>query len=205
MNDFKVVCYHTPNGIYPEMAARLKTSCTDLNVSIDVDCCADLGSWVKNCAYKAKYIKQKLTETANNSCIVWIDSDAKLMSFPNTFGDCSVDFAVHAKPGAKRIKPAGREFINIPAKWKGDPAWFESGTIFFRKTESIMNMVDLWIAMGENTNKWDQWTLQEAWCEITPTTLWLDRSYCQINKMHGADGAVILHDLASVIQKVNRT
>ena len=204
MNDVKIISYHTPNGIYPEMAQRLKQSCVSLGISVDIDIRQDLGSWVKNCAYKANYIQEKLSQISEGSCVVWIDSDAKVIQHPYLFFETSSDFGIRAKPGRSRIKPAGREYIDIPRKWDGDPAWFESGTIFLRNIESIRKMIGLWIKMGQNNNKWDQWTLQEAWCEIKPQTLWLPQSYCQINRLHGEHGAVILHDLASVIQKVNR-
>lgn len=204
MNTFKVVSYHTPNGIYPELANRLKKSCVFFNIPIDVDVHEDRGSWVKNCAYKAEYILNKLSDVEDDTCIVWIDSDAKLMDIPRLFYDIQEDFAIRAKPGLKRIKPVGREFIDLPKKWVGAPAWFESGTIFLRKTTSVLTMLKLWIEMGRGNNKWDQWTLQEAWCEVKPQTAWLPQSYCQIHKLHGDKDAVILHDLASVIQKVNR-
>lgn len=204
MNKFKIISYHTPNGIYPQMAERLKQSCISVGVDIDVDVRNDLGSWVKNCAYKAEYIREKLQGVPENDCVVWIDSDAKIISYPYLFNDISEDFGIRARPGARKIKPAGREYIDLPIKWQGDPAWFESGTIFLRNIQSIRDVLDLWIKLGHNNNKWDQWTLQEAWCEIKPRTVWLPQSYCQIHKIHGDHGAVILHDLASVLQKVNR-
>lgn len=204
MNNIKVVCFHTPNGVYPEMANRLKISCQYHNIPVDIDCREDLGSWVKNCAQKAVYLLEKIKQVETNSCIVWIDSDAKIIKRPELLYNCKENFAIRAKPGSKTTKPVGRETINLPKKWSGDPAWFESGTIFLRNTESVVNMLELWIQLGTNNNKWDQWTLQEAWCEIKPTTLWLPQSYCQIHKLHGEKDAVILHDLASVIQKVNR-
>jgi len=205
MNDFKVICYHTPNGVYPQMAQRLKESCLSVGVLIDVDVREDKGSWVKNCSYKANYIQDKLSQVPEGSCVVWIDSDAKIMKYPDLFKDICEDFAIRAKPGLKRIKPVGREYIDIPKKWQGDPAWFESGTIFLRNVQSIRDLISLWIRNGQGNNKWDQWTLQEAWCEVKPKTAWLPQSYCQIHKLHGDKDAVILHDLASVIQKVIRT
>jgi hypothetical protein len=204
MNDVKVVCFHTPNGIYPEMAQRLKQSCEHNHILVEVDQRNDLGSWVKNCAQKANYILEKVKQTNINSCVVWLDSDSRVVKYPELFLNIKEDFAIRAKPGPKTIKPVGRETIHLPKKWTGEPAWFESGTIFFRHTNTIIDMLELWIKLGEHNNRWDQWTLQEAWAEVQPPTLWLPRSYCQIHKLHGDKDAVILHDLASVIQKVNR-
>ena len=203
-NNIKVICFHTPNGIYPEMSERLKRSCLERHMSCEIDVVEDQGSWVKNCAYKSKYVKTKLDEINFGCCVLWIDSDAMVLKQPSLLYSCVEDFAIHARPGGKTIKPAGREMISLPEKWNIEPKWFESGTIFFRKTEQIMNMVEVWEKLTAVGNKWDQWTLQEAWAEVQPPTLWLPRSYCQIHKLHGDKDAVILHDLASVIQKVNR-
>jgi hypothetical protein len=203
-NNIKVVCFYTPNGIYPEMAQRLKKSCLERHLSCEIDMVEDNGSWVRNCGYKAKYIKSKLENINSQSCLLWIDSDAMVLKQPSLLYSCKEDFAIHAKPGDRTIKPVGRETISLPEKWNIEPKWFESGTIFFRKTNDIVRMVDLWEKLTATGNKWDQWTLQEAWAEVQPPTLWLPRSYCQIHKLHGDKDAVILHDLASVIQKVNR-
>lgn len=186
------------------MASRMKKSCLDLGVSVEVDVLADKGSWVKNCSQKSEYILKKIKDTQEQSCVLWMDSDSRMIKVPELLMNCTEDFAIRARPGQKKIKPVGREYIDLPKKWTEDPAWFESGTIFLRKTKQIITMLELWVDMSRDNNKWDQWTLQEAWCEVKPNTLWLPQSYCQIHKLHGDKDAVILHDLASVIQKVNR-
>lgn len=186
------------------MAERLRKSCSSVGVSFDIEQVEDNGGWVKNCAYKSQFILDKLGEIEENKCLVWIDSDGQLIKFPSLFSECSCDFGIRIRPGARKIKPVGREYITLPSEWEGEPGWFESGTIFLRKTNTVMRMVQDWVALGKNNNKWDQWTLQEAWCKNKPPTEWLPLSYCQINKLHGSKDAVILHDLASVIQKVNR-
>jgi hypothetical protein len=74
-----------------------------------------------------------------------------------------------------------------------------------RVCENSIRLCNRWIEMQEqNPTHWDQWTLQQAWCDIQPKTEFLPQSYCQIDRMHGRQGAVILHRLASVEQKVNR-
>lgn len=203
-NDTKVVCFYTLNGIYPQMAERLKKSCDQFLIKNDIRQAEDLGSWVKNCGYKSNFIYDRLQELQDNSCLIWLDSDAVVKQYPELFFTCKEDFAIYAKPGGRTIKPVGREVQHLPSKWNIEPKWFESGTLFFRKTSQIMHMLDIWKEWTAQGNKWDQWTLQEAWSEVQPPTLWLPRSYCQIHKLHGDKDAVILHDLASVIQKVNR-
>ena len=203
-NQIKIVCFYTANGIYPQMAERLERSCKQFSLQTDIRQEQDLGSWVKNCGYKSNFIFDRLSEIEEGSCILWVDSDAIFKKFPDLLTSCKEDFAIHAKPGGRTIKPVGRETINLPDKWSIEPKWFESGTIFFRKTTQVLYLVDVWRKLTAQGNKWDQWTLQEAWAEVQPPTLWLPRSYCQIHKLHGDKDAVILHDLASVIQRVNR-
>lgn len=203
-NDLKVICFYTPNGIYPTMAERMQKSCEENNIQYLIEKSEDLGSWVKNCGYKAKFILEKLKCVNDNQCLLWIDSDAVIKKTPSLLYSCKEDFAIHARPGGKTITPAGRETINLPAKWTLEPKWFESGTIFLRKTDKCLQMLNIWNELTANGNKWDQWTLQEAWAEVQPPTLWLPRSYCQIHRLHGDKDAVVLHDLASTIQKVNR-
>lgn len=204
MNNIKVVSFYTPNGIYQKMSERLYSSCIEHGVAVDIEQRQDLGSWVKNCSQKAEYILKKILEVQKNECIIWLDSDSKVIKTPDLFYTIKEEFAIRARPGPKVIKPVGREQISLPVGWVGDPAWFESGTIFARHTDSIITMLKLWIDLGQNNNRWDQWTLQDAWTKIKPSTVWLPQSYCQIHKLHGDKDAVILHDLASVIQKVNR-
>jgi hypothetical protein len=204
INDLKVVCFYTPNGIYPEMANRLKSSCDRFQINNQIQQKSDLGSWVRNCGYKSDFLYEQVTSLKEGECILWLDSDAVIVSRPDLLYSCEHDFAIHARPGGRTIRPAGREEITLPEKWNLEPKWFESGTVFIRKTKQTVDMLALWKKLTAEGNRWDQWTLQEAWSEIQPNTLWLPRSYCQIHKLHGDKDAVILHDLASVIQKVNR-
>jgi hypothetical protein len=203
-NNAKIICFYTLNGIYPQMAERLKKSCDQHLLKSDIRQAEDLGSWVKNCGYKSDFIYERMSEIEDGSCLIWVDSDAVIKKHPEMLLSCKHDFAIHAKPGGRSFKPVGRDTIHLPDKWNIEPKWFESGTMFFRKTTQVMHMLDIWKKWTAQGNKWDQWTLQEAWAEVQPPTLWLPRSYCQIHKLHGDKDAVILHDLASVIQKVNR-
>ena len=72
------------------------------------------------------------------------------------------------------------------------------------KTEQIIKLLNNWVSIQTGTNKWDQWSLQEAWANVQPKTEWFPREYCQIKKLHKANNAIILHELGSVLQKVNR-
>ena len=205
MNEFKVVSFYTGNGVYAEMAGRLRESCDKFKIECDIEEYKDRGSWVDNCNIKPEFILKKIKET--DKCVVWVDSDAKIVSYPYLFLDSPCDFGVRAEPGARKKTPAGREEISLPANWPThtELMWFNSGTIYFRPCRNIERMVDSWLHYSTSMDRsWDQWSLQQAWADVQPVTEWLPRPYCQIDRLHGRDKAVVLHDLASVIQKVNR-
>ena len=206
MNEFKIISFHTNNGIYAEMAKRLKDSCKKFNIDCDIEKYDDRGSWVDNCNIKPEFILKKLKED-DVECVIWIDSDGKLMNYPYLFLDTPMDFGIRAEPGARKKIPAGREEIELPKNWPShiDLMWFNSGTMFFRKCNSTIRMVESWLNYSKTMKRsWDQWSLQQAWADVQPTTEWFPRNYCQIDRMHGRDKAVVLHDLASVMQRVNR-
>lgn len=206
-NQIKIISFHTTDEFYTSMAKKLEASCNKFELQYKIESIAPKGSWVSNCAYKANFILEKLQQQKQNECIVWIDSDAQIMQHPSLFFSTQNDFGIRAEPGARTKKPSKREAISLPSKWPASlsPRWFNSGTIFLRNVPSVVSLVNEWIRLQTGTNKWDQWTLQEAWANVQPKTEWFPREYCQIKKLHKEKGAVILHELASVLQKVNRT
>jgi hypothetical protein len=207
MNKVKIISYYTNTGIYPEFVKRLKDSCERFSLPYEIRRRDDQGSWVDNCNYKINYIIEQLQITEENECLVWIDADARLMQHPYLFMVTDKDFGIRAEPGGRKKIPAGREEIELPKNWPYElnPAWFNSGTIFLRKNNIILKLCEEWLNLKQqSTRSWDQWTLQQAWCNIKPNTEWFPREYCQINKLHGMNKAVVLHDLASTMQKVNR-
>lgn len=205
-NIIKIVSFHTNDSFYSNMAKKLQESCIKFELQYEIKSIESKGSWVNNCAYKANFLLEKLQETESNNCIVWIDADAKIITHPTLFFTIENDFGIRAEPGSKTKKPTKRETISLPNKWPSSlgSKWFNSGTIFLRNVPSIISMINEWISIQQGTNKWDQWSLQEAWSNIQPKTEWLPREYCQIKKLHKENGAIILHDLASVAQKVDR-
>jgi hypothetical protein len=207
MNNLKFVSYYTNNGIYPELAKDLQKSLEKHSLNYTIKKLEDNGSWVKNCAMKAQYMKQMLVEAKANDCLIWIDSDAQIVKYPDLLLLGEQEFMVRGEPGGKSKVPAGRERIHLPNNWPSNVAscWFNSGTMFMRVCENSIKMCDRWIELQQqNPTHWDQWTLQQAWCDVQPKTEFLPQSYCQIDRLHGRQGAVILHRLASVEQRVNR-
>lgn len=204
-NRFKVVSFYTGNGSYAESAKRLAESCRVLGIEADIEGYPDRGSWVDNCNIKPEFILRKLNEEVD--CLVWVDADATVVAYPRLFEQTPVDFGVRAEPGGPTRTPVGREPIRLPDNWPSDMEnmWFNSGTLFFRKCADAIELVEAWLEYSRTMSRaWDQWSLQQAWADVEPVTEWLPRSYCQIESLHGREGAVVLHELASVTRKVDR-
>lgn len=205
MNNFTVISFYTPNGIYQHMAERLSRTCASFNIPCITRKLDDKGSWVKNCNQKAIFIQSMLIQL--KSKLVWIDSDAVLKRNPILLNNITAEFAIRAEPGKATRKQVGREEINLPNNWPKSLGniWFNSGTMLFNPSQKTNMLIERWLELGEQyPSNWDQWNLQQAWADIQPITEWLPREYCQIHKLHGNKNAVVLHDLASVIQKVDR-
>lgn len=201
---FTVVTFFT-NDYYSQLSRNLGMSCRKHEIPIVVKKADDKGSWVKNCAFKSYFLYDMLMTLKTD--IVWLDADSTVMKFPDLFVTIKEDFAVRAEPGAKTKRPVGREPISLPENWPEaiSPCWFNSGTIYLKNNDKTKELCRRWLKLcTKNETDWDQWTLQQAWCDVQPSTFWLPREYCQIKKLHGDSGAVILHDLASVAQNVDR-
>ena len=205
MAEIIIVSFYTPNEIYTKMANRLIKSCKEFNLPYDIRQLEDKGSWVKNCNQKASFILDCVSK--HDKKVVWIDSDARFLQYPTLLETTNASFGIRAEPGGPTRKQVNREAISLPLNWPSNLGniWFNSGTILFEPCASITRLLNRWVELGEEFPKnWDQWNLQQAWADVQPDTEWLPRSYCQINKLHGNKNSVILHDLASVIQKVDR-
>jgi len=197
-----VVSFFTPQKIYRDFAAELKIACDAVGLDHFVVEAEDRGSWVANCARKGTFCLEMMHLLERP--ILWIDADGKPKRSPDLLVDTDVDFAVYAFDGPRRRRlPGGSgEYAELPADWPDPARWMNSGTVYFGHTSKSLELLERWAELClERPSSWDQHLLQEAWCEVKPDTLWLPRSYCDIG---GKKGAVIAHDLASVIGKVKR-
>ena len=196
MNNLHFVSYYTDNGIYPQLIKDLEKSLQRHSLKYTLSLEENKGSWVKNCATKSHFIKKMLEARKANDCVVWIDSDAQVVKYPDLLLLGEQEFMIRGEPGGKSKVPAGRERIHLPNNWPSN---------ILRVCDNSIRLCDRWIELQQqNPTHWDQWTLQQAWCDIQPKTEFLPQSYCQIDRLHGRQGAVILHRLASVEQRVNR-
>lgn len=193
-----VVNYYTGQAPYPKYAAGLRESCKVLKVPCMSLSLKDTGSWVANCAKKGIFCEQAMRILARP--LLWIDADATLDQRPVLLRDCGADFGVYAFDGPRRRTACGR-VVNLPEEFPDPPKWFNSGTIFFNNTVGGWDMVHRWAELcRKDNNQWDQWLLQQAWCDVRPATFWLPQSYCAIRgRCKGKP--VVTHQLASTTQK----
>ena len=205
-----VVSFYT-DEFYKTHAERLRRSCCGCKWPHRIIAMPDQGGWVQNCGMKAKVmLAARLTEKKRP--VLWIDADGEIVREPTILRETKAEFAVRAEPGKRTKRPTGREIMSLPENWPADvsPRWFNSGTIFFSKAKRAVEMLERWVALTEERpNDWDQWTLQQAWADVQPQTLWLPQGYCRITRMHRGrvppdDLTCIRHELASTQRRVTR-
>lgn len=177
-----VVNFFTINSGYADAAKNLENSCVKAGLPHLIAGVPSMGSWERNCAYKAEFILKKWHELKKP--ILWLDADAVVRRSPALLAGADADFAIHK--------------VN---RWQ-----FASGTIFFNQTENAKRLLECWVRYCKNNpNVWDQVHLDAAWEEIASQyplkTLWLPQSYTKIFDravLPGEDAqAVIEHFQAS--------
>jgi hypothetical protein len=174
---FTIVSFFTEGTPYEREVRNLKASLEQHHAPYFICGVRSLGSWEKNCQYKADFILGAMSKFHTD--IVWIDADAVITKYPSLFDSLECDIAYHYLP--KR-----RELL--------------SGTLFIKNNERMKNVVKEWIALNGTNNKWDQKNLQEVvekngalHRHILPA------SYCKIfdNRTQEAEEPVIIHYQAS--------
>ncbi len=176
-----VICYYTRNTPYEEEAKRLIASCERHGLEHRVVGVDSLGSWERNCSYKARFIHE--TWRSSGRAVLWVDADAVMHGVPELLRGVSADFGIHKTRG-----------------WE-----FASGTLFFNQTEGAGVLLDRWLARCRQFPQvWDQVSLDLAWEDVIAThpleTLWLPEPYCRIfDLMEGRSSApaVVEHFQAS--------
>ena len=173
-----VSCYSSDIG-YTKEAEGLKESLHRFEISDKhVESFKSLGSWEKNCQYKAVFLKNKLKEIGEP--VVWLDADARLLKYPELFKHIDTDVAWHYLRGSKGFS-------------------LLSGTLYLTPNERVYSLMDDWIVLNNENDEWDQRNLSTVveFSEVNITRL--PREYCQIfdNKGGANKDTVILHRQAS--------
>jgi hypothetical protein len=135
------VCYHTP-GPYAKEAGELATTLRQHDLHHEIVEVADCGSWVRNCARKASFVRDMLAKHEDRP-IVYLDSDARVCAYPKAFDEMpdDVDVAVHYKDGTELL----------------------SGTLYFGNTSGSWEIVRQWCERcTAEPDVWDQKHLQRV-------------------------------------------
>ncbi len=156
-----VISYFTLDTPYEEEVKNLRRSCVELGIEHFIEGVTSRGSWERNCAMKAQFVKDCSEKFMRP--VLWVDADAVLRSPPLLLGGAEMDFAVS--------KAAG---------WQ-----FASGTTYFNCTENAQRMLDVWVEECRRApDVWDQIHLDTAWERVVARhalrTMWLPPSYAKI-------------------------
>jgi len=176
-----VVSFYTENTHYEDEANRLRASLHRFGLEYDVQPRPNMGGWKKNNDYKPKFILEMMEKHPGRD-IVWLDSDAVVMAYPELWDDTdigvgvhTVDWALYRDHHTKLETLAGTVYVG--AKSKG----------FVKKWIELMN---------KNPKLQDNHALQKLVETVKVTQL--PASYCQIfDTMAAAGEPVVEHTQAS--------
>jgi len=179
----RVIAYYTMGSQYEQLIEKLKASCEQFDVKINVRGYDDRGTWEQNCAIKSEFILDMLRSFPGET-LIYIDADAVIKKDPELFRIFDADFGCHF---------LGGELL--------------SGTLILNATNATIDLVSEWNRLQkEDTSKWDQKVLQEAFNDLRDSIDFheLPASYCKIfdNVLHKDVDPVIEHYQAS--RKVKR-
>lgn len=174
-----IISCHTKDVGYTKEAQGLKETLDKFSIDTsNVQPFDSLGSWEKNCQYKAEFIKGKLLYL--NEPVIWLDSDARLLKYPGLFEDITTDVG----------------FYYLKSR---DGYSLLSGTMYFKPCPSVYSLLDSWIELNKTNDKWDQRNLSEVVEDSTVSITRLPVEYCQIfdNKKGVTKKTVVVHGQAS--------
>lgn len=180
-------CY-TRGTPYEQEVQGLRFSLEQLGMEAEIVGVPNLGSWERNCAFKAQFIHD--TYFKLDRPVLWLDADARVRNIPGLLAGADPDFGVAKVSG-----------------WQ-----IASGTVYFNRTPLGERVLTTWLEYCRRAPTiWDQIHLDRAWEEVTANhslfTRWLPQPYVKIFDMpwesrltipeHGEDPIVIEHLQAS--------
>ena len=176
--NYLITSFFTENTPYVEEARALTESIKRLNLRAHIQAIPNLGSWEKNCQYKARFLLEMLTRFPETN-LVWVDADAVFNRQPILFESLDCDLAYH-------LLEKDNELL--------------SGTLFIKNNEKIKKLLEDWVALNASNHEWDQRNLQAS-LEKNPTLncAILPAGYCKIfdSDEQLTDDPVIVHYQAS--------
>jgi len=165
-------------GLYEEYAKSLAASINRVGIdSYRIYKAPDMGSWEKNCQYKAVVLRRALDQF--DTPIIWIDADAEFKSYPFLFKKLTCDFAYYYFSHT-------RESL--------------SGTLYIANNERTKEFLDLWIEENSKNERWDQVNMSNVLSTYNKLDIYhLPIEYCKIfdNKHQECENPIIVHNQAS--------
>lgn len=156
-----VISFFTSGTGYEDEAARLRSSLEQLGMEAEIVGVPPLGTWERNCAYKARFIRD--TYFRLDRPVLWLDADAVVRAHPLLLSGAEPDFAVSRCDG-----------------WQ-----FNSASVYFNRTGLSQLLLETWVRHCDaRPDIWDQIHLDRAWEEVTARhplyTMWLPQPYAKI-------------------------
>lgn len=156
-----VVSFYTPDTAYEDLAYTLRGSCERFGIAHRIEPRAARGSWERNCAIKAEFVRAMRSELAGP--LLWVDADAAVNAPLTDLDRLDADFAIHLLDGWRAL----------------------SGTIYFGDTDASRELLNRWCARCEAEPEiWDQIHLDLAWEDVARSsdlrTAWLDERFVKI-------------------------
>lgn len=174
---YLIVCCYTLDTPYEKEVKRLIETTKKLGIATCIEGVPNLGTWEKNCQYKANYILKMMEQQPAN--VVWVDADAEFHHIPTLFDQLQCELAYH-------YLHYRRELL--------------SGTLFLKNTPKVHQLVKDWIALNATNNHWDQKNLQklvEADPKLKKEILPAEYCYIKNHKHQQVTDPVITHFQAS--------
>jgi hypothetical protein len=196
-----IVSYYTKDTPYEKVASKYLIPSLEkwkkhiFNFHSEVKCVDNQGSWYKNTAYKAKFIRKCLLKEPEDS-LIWVDCDATIEKYPSIFEELDssdYDIAFHTLDWRS---------------WYGYGNSIErellTGTMWFNNNEKILALCQEWFDVASRTNQWEQKVLASIIGKYDLKIYHLPIEYCYINSLPGNKkplvsdkGVVIRHYQAS--------
>lgn len=170
----KFISFYT--GHYQWDAEQLIKSMNKLRITnYDVEYRDRVGSWEANTQIKAPFILEKLKE---NDSVVWTDADSRLRQIPSFFDTITTDVGMFFLP--KEL--AGGFTLPKHSILQNVDSYLQSGTMYFKNNDKVIKLLERWIELNsQDSQQWDQWTLQVALDEsdititqLPPEYVWMD-------------------------------
>ncbi len=136
-------------------------------------------NWQANTKQKIDFILKAL-KVNYPFPVVWIDADAKIENSPKLFYDIpqEYDISVHTLDWKKQYGKEGKELL--------------SGTIFFKNTDKVVELVELWKKLADESSQWEQRALERAIKQLDINVYPLPRSYCYVTTRPSGEPPVVI-------------